>query len=351
LTENADERKQDLSTSDAEIHAILRLLPVSPRQTFQVRYSDAETQIARHFDGDSSFLLKLIKAAVAANLHDSPLIEDCVSFLDQEDLARLASFLLGQPKRGGNVGSLVSKVALQAPKLFPESLLIKEFDFSEWWTHADPLQPPPSEHIIFENGPPAGSPFIARQKHPTWHLQTTGGELRMGGEGSAICPTCRQTLVHLITLENVSVGIGSPLPQLRLETCPNSLGPTFYSHDADGQPAPIEPAHPQGFDNIIVPLREKMVRLARTPDRWLRQSWASSNSRENLFKVGGLPTWIQSQEIPCVPGTDRPMDFLLQVDSELQDVQGSNVLWGSGGLLFVFWDSQTRISCHLPQFT
>jgi hypothetical protein len=67
--------------------------------------------------------------------------------------------------------------------------------------------------------------------------------------------------------------------------------------------------------------------------------------------VGGLPSWIQSPEIPCVPGTDRQMDFLLQVDSELQNVQGSDVMWGSGGLLYVFWDSQTRISCHLPQFT
>jgi hypothetical protein len=351
LTENAGERKQDVSSFDAEIHAILRLFPVSPRQTFQVRYSDAETQIARHFDGDSSFLLKLIKAAVGADLHDTPLIEDCVSFLDYEDLARLASFLLGQPKRGGDVGSLISKASLQAPKLFPESLLRQELDFSEWWTHADPLRPPFCEHIIFENGPPLGPPFIARQRHPTWHLPTTGGELRMGGEGSAICPTCRQTLVHLITLRNVPVGMGSSLPHLRLETCPNSLGPAFYSHDADGRPTPIEPAHPAGFDDTIVPLRETMVRLARTPDRWLRQSMGLSNSRENLFRLGGLPSWIQSPEIPCVPGTDRQMDFLLQVDSELQNVQGSDVLWGSGGLLYVFWDSQTRISCHLPQFT
>jgi hypothetical protein len=351
LTEDTDDQKRDASSYDSEIEAIVRLLPVSPRKTFQERYSVAEAQIGRHFETDSSFLLKLIKAAVEADLNDTPLIEDTVSFLDPQDLVRLSFLLLDFAKRGRNVESLVGKVALQEPQLFPESLVREQYDFRDWWTHADPLRPPPCEHIIFENGPPSGPPVIARQKHPTWHLPTTRTEFRMGGEGSATCPTCRQTLAHLITLENVPAGTGFQLPQLRLETCPNSLGPAFYSHDAGGRPTPIEPPHPEGFDGAIVPLREIMVRLARTPDRWLRQSWGHSNSRENLFRVGGLPSWIQSPEIPCVPGTDREMEFLLQVDSELQDVQGSHVLWGSGGLLYVFWDSQTRISCHLPQFT
>jgi hypothetical protein len=351
LTEDAGDRKQDGNGYDAEIQAIVRLLPVSPRQTFQKRYSDAETQIGRHFEGDSGFLLKLIKAAVEADLHDTPLIEDTVSFLDHQDLVRLSFLLLGSAKRGRNVEGLIGKAALQAPELFPEALLREDNDFSEWWTHADPLRPPPCEHIIFENGPPPDPPFVARRMHPTWHLPTVGSELRMGGEGSAICPTCRQTLVHLITLENVTGSIGTALHRLRLETCPNSLGPTFYFHDASGRPTPIEPAHSDLFNDVIAPLPETIVRLAPTPDRWLRQSWGFSNSRENLYRVGGLPSWIQSAEIPCVPGTDRKMDFLLQLDSDLKDVRGFDVMWGSGGLLYIFWDEQSRISCHLPQFT
>ena len=36
------------------------------------------------------------------------------------------------------------------------------------------------------------------------------------------------------------------------------------------------------------------VALADTPARWQRQDWGQSNGRENLHRVGGEPSWIQS---------------------------------------------------------
>ncbi|RUV09782.1 DUF1963 domain-containing protein [Mesorhizobium sp. M5C.F.Ca.IN.020.32.2.1] len=110
-------------------------------------------------------------------------------------------------------------------------------------------------------------------------------------------------------------------------------------------PTPIAPFHSSDdFTSERAP-NESIARLAPTPQRWLRQSYGISNSRQNLFRLGGLPSWIQGPQFPVVPGTDRKMKFLLQFDSL------AGFCWGSGGMLYVFWDEDSRITCHLPQYT
>ncbi|MCP5039073.1 MAG: DUF1963 domain-containing protein, partial [Rhodobacteraceae bacterium] len=98
-------------------------------------------------------------------------------------------------------------------------------------------------------------------------------------------------------------------------------------------------------------IREFQVGLARTSARWSRQSWAGSNDRQNLFKIGGIPSWIQYADIPTAPHSRQPMQFLMQFDSYLPTTSGGEMLWGSGGMLYVFWDPQTRVSCHFGQWT
>ncbi|RWH39639.1 MAG: hypothetical protein E5V72_16555 [Mesorhizobium sp.] len=333
-----------LDSESEEIETIVRLLSDGSRTTIQARYSECETIIALHLEDGSEFLFALIKAAVEANVHRTNLIDDVISFLDDTHLARLAFFLQGEVKRGIDVEDLLAHVALQAPELLPASTLGDIPDFADWLTHDDPHSPPACHHFIFEEGAPSDMSFPTHRNHPTWHLPEAGPSLAVGGEGMATCPACGNRLVHLVTLNDLG-GQRGAFPRLRLETCEGSLEPTYYSHDAAGVPTPIAPFHSSDdFTSERAP-NESIARLAPTPQRWLRQSYGISNSRQNLFRLGGLPSWIQGPQFPVVPGTDRKMKFLLQFDSL------AGFCWGSGGMLYVFWDEDSRITCHLPQYT
>jgi hypothetical protein len=334
-----------LNSESEEIEMIVRLLSNRSPATFQANYAACEAIIARHLGSGSEFLFALTKAAVEADVHQITLINDAVSFLDDTHLARMAFFLRGEVKRGTDVEDLLSHAMLQAPELFPDSLLATSYDFADWQEHADPLSPPICQHFVFEGGSPGDSPFPTHHNHPTWHLPTTGRPHTVGGIGSASCPTCRQKLTHLVTLEGFGENAAVSVPRLCIETCTNSLELTYYSHDAAGMPTPIAPFH-SAYDFTSNPAtRQSTVRLALTPQRWLRQSYGVSNSRQNLFRLGGLPSWVQRPQIPLVPGTNRKMQFLLQFDSL------AGFFWGSGGMLYVFWDEESRITCHVPQFT
>ena len=47
--------------------------------------------------------------------------------------------------------------------------------------------------------------------------------------------------------------------------------------------------------------------IGRAGRRWHWQSWAGSNSRQNLHRVGGPGVWVQSADHPPCPGCDRAM--------------------------------------------
>ncbi|RWC54859.1 hypothetical protein [Mesorhizobium sp.] len=325
-----------------EIETVVRLLSKTPHATRPARYEDCTAIVARHLKDGSEFLFALIKAAIEAGIHQTSLIDDVISFLDDTHLARLAFFLQAEVKRGTDVEDLLAQVALQAPELFPLSTLSDIPDFADWLTHDDPRSPSACHHFIFEEGAPSDIP--THRNHPTWHLPAAEQSFSVGGEGTAICPTCRNKLVHLVTLDDLG-GKRGTLPRLHIETCANSLELTYYFHDAAGMPTPIAPFH-SAYDFTSEPTMQKsIVRLASTPPRWLRQSYGLSNSRQNLFRLGGLPSWVQGPQFPLVPGTDREMQFLLQFDSL------AGFFWGSGGMLYVFWDEESQITCHVPQYT
>jgi hypothetical protein len=126
----------------------------------------------------------------------------------------------------------------------------------------------------------------------------------------------------------------------------------FYKHDAEGAPTGLnpegkvsEPKFPSG------PLRPAQARLVRFPERWAVQDWGMSNGRENLNRVGGAPSWVQSAEYPTCVGCARKMPFLAQLDSDLPLAEGGEWQWGSGGMGYIFWCSACRISALLWQCT
>jgi len=202
-------------------------------------------------------------------------------------------------------------------------------------------------HCIF----PAGylsedGPVWVRRVHPSWTTFSTVAVAPFGGEASGTCGLCRGALARLLRLPPV---VGPEGVETTIAVCMSCLGwelsPLFYHHETADDVTPLhsrsEPITPK-FPGA--PLAECVVQLSVTPSRWAWQDWALSNSRENLHRVRGHPTWIQSAEYPSCPICKATMKFLLQLDSELPQTDGEDWLWGSGGILYVFWCSRCRVS-------
>jgi hypothetical protein len=209
-----------------------------------------------------------------------------------------------------------------------------------------------SWHILFPEGylPTEHAPWLQRL-HPTWNPGPADvASVRFGGAGRGECPCCGQPLHHLLTLEeNLDAHGISGLKSVSLETCMSCLGweetELFLQHDQDRPPRVLNEV-----DEVREPefpareLAETAVGLCPTPMRWKWQDWALANGRENLHRVGGYPSWIQSAEYHDCPRCKQKMRFLLQLDSELPTRDGGEWLWGSGGILFALWCDNCKVS-------
>ncbi|MNT59195.1 hypothetical protein D3C72_1966820 [compost metagenome] len=96
---------------------------------------------------------------------------------------------------------------------------------------------------------------------------------------------------------------------------------------------------------------EAEVDLFAAPARWRWQDWGESNGRQNLSRVGGAPSWVQSANYPACPDCSQDMDFAMQLDSGLPQEEGGEWLWGSGGCNYTFWCKDCRVSGQLWQCT
>nr|WP_295465866.1 hypothetical protein [Mesorhizobium sp.] len=333
----------------AEIANILDLLRPGPPDTFQRRLRSAEQLMFADRSDDSSFLRKLLSVVIESDEqfpNADTLLEQAVCSLAESDLREFAArvSVSGKP-----VHELTSLIACQVPDAFPIETLRQLTDYRWWFESPNPLANQIAWHFAFEEPPPASKVSPRRRLHPTWSLPAKGETVVVGGKSAVRCLACGHPRVHLVTLNTVPEGLGVSLDRLTLETCANCPGPAFFSHDQDGKPRQISPLPEPCFDFDEVYPMPKGARLAPTPQRWTRQIWGVGG--QNLFRVGGLPSWIHYPEIPAMPGSERPMSFLAQFDSFLDAGNGDVFLWGSGGLLYVFWDDETRTSCTFAQWT
>lgn len=223
------------------------------------------------------------------------------------------------------------------------------------------LAPVATYHLRFPDGFLRPFQWVGAEKpipHPTWQLPSEPRLLAaFGGLAHGQCPGCRGPLHRLLHLPRVPADLGvSKCQSLDLAACLRCLGwaisTMFFQHGRDGRiiGAIGKPDVERIFDPQPDPLPAAELRLAVTPPRWQQQDWALSNSRENLSRVGGEPTWIQEPGYRACPGCKRRMHFLAQLDS-LDFAGGSAWLWGSGGVAYMLWCDPCRISGVLWQCT
>ena len=211
-------------------------------------------------------------------------------------------------------------------------------------------------HIIFPRGY-FGAPYAAHlaKLHPTWRLEGGEAGYKLGCVLDEADGDAQNPLFHLITLNPLPRDLPvRSLPRLILATHVREVNEgevVFYEHDAQGMPRRIgeRTQVEYAFDE---PIKECEVVLAPTPARWTAQDWGMSNSRQNLARIGGEPSWIQGALVPTCPICGEKMGFLMQLDSELPSCeQGGEVYFGSGGILYVFWCERTRVSAFFMQCT
>ncbi|EET80530.1 hypothetical protein CAMSH0001_1172, partial [Campylobacter showae RM3277] len=211
-------------------------------------------------------------------------------------------------------------------------------------------------HISFPRGY-FGAPYATHlaKHHPTWRFESGEAGYKLGGVLDEVDGDVQNPLFHLITLDPLPRDLPvRSLPRLILAAHVREVNEgeiVFYEHDAQGMPWRIgnRTQVEYAFDE---PIKECEVALAPTPARWAAQDWGMSNSRQNLARIGGEPSWIQGALVPTCPICGEKMEFLMQLDSELPSCeQGGEVMFGSGGILYVFWCEQTRVSGFFMQCT
>ncbi|TWO68661.1 DUF1963 domain-containing protein [Caenimonas sedimenti] len=223
------------------------------------------------------------------------------------------------------------------------------------WPHG-PMYTSEVSHLIFAEGyfTAPRATWTARTLHPSWHVEGTGVACRVGGCAAGTCGLCGGQLHHLLTCPLPAGNGESTCEPIAFVTCLSCLGwekPLLsYHHPVGDCPRSLD------VGNIVpqfpaLPLRETVAQLTPTPSRWRWQDWGLSNSRENLCRVGGYPTWVQSAEYPACPGCEERMRFVLQLDSELPTENDGEWLWGSGGVCYAFWCASCRNSSLFWQCT
>jgi len=199
-----------------------------------------------------------------------------------------------------------------------------------------------------------------QRAHPTWNPESTDrAQARMGGTSANRCGLCHSPLHRLLAIQDAAAAGIDSHSAIEFSTCLSCQGwetdgALFFRHAEDGAPlmhpsqqrdAPLKP------DFVAIPLLEAGVTLFKAPARWHWQDWGESNGRQNLSRVGGAPSWVQSADYPACPDCGEDMPLAMQLDSGLPQEDGGEWLWGSGGCNYTFWCAACRVSGHLWQCT
>lgn len=183
--------------------------------------------------------------------------------------------------------------------------------------------------------------------HPSWHLAVEPGAHTFGGR---VGPWH-----HVVTFDPMPRDLGVSLPRLMLAIDLHQAydeGATQYvHHDARGdvQMTPGGATPEQATAAAMPAFSRTRVQLARTPLDYAVQDWGASNGEENLFRLGGVPVFVQDAVYPECEECGVAMQHLLSLDSGLRlEAPAPNGVawwsWGSGGVANAFWCDGCRVS-------
>ncbi|KQZ39537.1 hypothetical protein ASD58_03815 [Duganella sp. Root1480D1] len=245
-----------------------------------------------------------------------------------------------------------ASIAADIPVPHSIGLYLQEVGFDE---NQRQLFPDEVAHVIFPAAylPAPHASWSLQGLHPSWHLPATSTG-RFGGAGTGTCGLCGGKLHNLLEIPEKQASLSDSEQVVSLQACLSCLGwekpVLYYRHGGPGEVLALD----EGTCSPQFPaqgLRECTAELAPTPARWRWQDWALSNSRENLNRLGGHPTWVQGADYPDCPCCKKKMRFMLQLDSQLPDQDSEEWLWGSGGVAYGFNCATCRTTAYIWQCT
>ena len=213
----------------------------------------------------------------------------------------------------------------------------------------------PEKYFIYNEPLPKNIKIIPRHfntkqlRHKTWHFNVYEDLVgNIGGPHEGVCKICKGPLSHLITIPRINGLPYQKVDKLTIATCLSCVGwidePLFFKHNFQNKSRQIEYENISdglgGENNTILPA---IIHLCETPKKWESQKWEDGDD-QNLYRLGGKPSWIEGRFQFVCPDCKKEMKFLLQLDSDLPTVDGQRWLWGSGGILYVFWCEDCYIS-------
>lgn len=189
-----------------------------------------------------------------------------------------------------------------------------------------------------------------RVGHPTWVKSADDHpQARLGGD-CGVCSRCGGVAERLLLLPAESV---RPLLSMRRDAAfiwcawcsPYVAEASFSRIKEDGTAAmlPLDLLVDPGPRGQMDVTPEMLVGLVDLGPEWYRQDWMWANGVENLYRVGGEPTWIQSPQMPSCPDCGEPLAFVAQLD--IADITNGE------GLAYLFWCDRSSISAVVFQQT
>ena len=211
-----------------------------------------------------------------------------------------------------------------------------------------------SYHIIFK-GDYLDKMFIDKN-HPTCILKSQNETEYLFG-GSLNDPNDR-FLNHLITLDPIPNGLGITtvnklIIAVDFELLFNSLlcdKNLFYQHNENGYPILLTKDIIVSNEYNKKPIIATTIKLGLTPIEWVNQKWGDGNNN----KIGGNPTWVQEPEYLTCPCCGNKMIFIMHLNSDLPvgepkilesgRIYKDTIMFGSGGICYVYWCDKDKIT-------
>lgn len=220
----------------------------------------------------------------------------------------------------------------------------------------------PCHHLQFDAESPSYARWLdeLRKLHPTQRLRSERDvEGLAGGKTDAPCGRCGGEVAIFLRFREAPPGFAVSARPLTLVVCVACLTdygggpmvPLFYDH-RDGEPVTLNPTGQQRTPAYRwPPMPVSRMRASPTPPRWDVQDVALANSRENLHRLGGRPSWVQEADYPDCPICAKRMPFLAQLSSELPAGPGTVSGLNEDGLTYFFWCEECQVSAVTEQYT